>query len=148
MIDHDLAELYQVRTFALNQAVKRNAGRFPEGFMFRLTATEKSELITNCDQFATLKHSYRMPLAFTEYGVAMLSSVLRSRRAVQINVRIIQAFIRLREWALTHKELARKLAELESKIGSHDRRIESVFAAIRELTTPPKEPPREIGFKP
>lgn len=86
MIDRDLAELYLVKTMVLNQAVKRNMERFPEGFMFKLTAKEKNELITNCDRFAILKHSSFLPYAFTEQGVAMLSSVLKSRRAIQVNI--------------------------------------------------------------
>jgi hypothetical protein len=152
MIDRDLAELYQVPTKALNQAVKRNRERFPEGFMFELTQKETQEVVTNCDHLSSLRFSHAPPLAFTEYGVAMLSSVLRSRRAVRINVEIVQAFIRLREWALTHKELARKIDVLERQVKSHDRRIKSVFDAIRELMQPPDDSPpaaeREIGFKP
>ncbi len=147
MIDRDLAELYQVPTFVLNQAVKRNVNRFPEGFMFRLIRREMRELITNCDRFAQLKHSSSPPLAFTEYGIAMLSSVLRSQRAIQINIQIIQTFIRLREWALTHKDLAAKIADLEKKVKSHDRQIESVFGAIQELIEPPENPKPLIGFR-
>jgi hypothetical protein len=86
----------------------RNGDRFPDGFMFRLTKEETTELVTNCDHLRALKFSYQLPLAFTEHGVAMLSSVLRSKRAIQINIRIIQTFMRLRQWALTHKELAGK----------------------------------------
>ncbi len=96
MIDRDLAELYEVPTKALNQAVSRNKDRFPEGFMFRLSRREFKELVTGCDRFRPLKHSSTTPLAFTEHGIAMLSSVLRSKRAIQTNIRIIQAFIRLR----------------------------------------------------
>lgn len=147
MIDRDIAELYEVPTKALNQAVKRNQERFPDGFMFRLTKAEARELVTNCDRFSLLRHSSATALAFTEYGIAMLSSVLRSKRAIQINIRIIQAFIRLREWALTHGELARKFAELESKIKTHDRHIQNIFEAIRKLVKAPEPPRKTIGFR-
>lgn len=148
MIDRDLASLYHVPTYALNQAVKRNLERFPEGFMFRLTRAEAHELITNCDQFATLKHSRTPPLAFTEYGVAMLSSVLRSRRAVQVNIRIIQTFIRLRRWVVTHEELAKKLAVLKGRVDGHDRRIRAVFDALQELLGEADAERKPIGFQP
>ncbi|HVA67615.1 MAG TPA: ORF6N domain-containing protein [Elusimicrobiota bacterium] len=148
MIDRDLAELYGVPTWRLNEQVKRNIRRFPEGFMFRLNRGEALELIANCDRFAMLKHSSVMPLAFTEHGIAMLSSVLRSKRAIQINIRIIQAFIRLREMALAHKELAAKLAELERKVGGHDRQIEILFQAMCELVEPQEKPKPVIGFRP
>lgn len=148
MIDRDIAELYQVPTKVLNQSVKRNHERFPDGFMFRLTLQETRELVTNCDRFSNLKHSSATPFVFTEYGVAMLSSVLRSKRAVQINIQIIQTFIRLRQWALTHKDLARKIAALEGKIKSHDRNIRTIFEALRELIDPPVPPRKSIGFQP
>jgi hypothetical protein len=148
MIDRDLAGLYQVATKALNQSVKRNVERFPDGFMFRLTRQETRELVTNCDRFASLKHASGTPFAFTEYGVAMLSSVLRSRRAVQINIEIIQTFIRLRQLALTHKELGRKIEELQRKIKTHDHKIEAIFDAIRELMEPPVKARPKIGFHP
>lgn len=148
MIDRDLAELYKVRTFVLNQAVKRNLDRFPDGFMFRLTRKETRELITHCYRFATLKHATVTPLVFTEYGVAMLSSALRSKRAVQINIQIIQTFIRLRQWALTHEDLARKIAALEGKFKSHDRSIRTIFEALRELIDPLEPPRAPIGFQP
>ncbi|HAH32240.1 MAG TPA: DNA-binding protein [Elusimicrobia bacterium] len=148
MVDRDLAALYRVPTKVLNQAVKRNRNRFPEGFMFLLTRQETDELVTNCDRFNSLKHSSTCPSAFTEYGVAMLSSVLRSERAIQINIQIIQTFIRLRQWALTHKELARKIIELETKISIHDKHIQNIFEAIHELINPPETPRRRIGFAP
>ncbi|HBB67909.1 MAG: hypothetical protein A2X28_04020 [Elusimicrobia bacterium GWA2_56_46] len=148
MVDRDLAALYQVPTKVLNQAVKRNRNRFPEGFMFLLTRQETDELVTNCDRFNSLKHSSTCPSAFTEYGVAMLSSVLRSERAIQINIQIIQTFIRLRQWALTHKELARKIAELENKSSIHDKHIQNIFEAIHELMNQSETPRRAIGFRP
>jgi hypothetical protein len=134
MIDHDLAELYQVSTKAINQAVKRNPGRFPADFVFPLTYQERSELVTNCDRFGRLKHSSKLPYAFTEQGVSMLSSVLRSERAVLVNVQIMRVFVRVRELLATHKELARKLEELEKK---YDSQFRVVFDAIRALMTKP-----------
>jgi len=148
MVDRDLAALYRVPTKVLNQAVKRNRNRFPEGFMFLLTRQETDELVTNCDRFNSIKHSSTCPSAFTEYGVAMLSSVLRSARAIQINIQIIQTFIRLRQWALTHKELALKIAELENKSSIHDKHIQNIFEAIHELMNQPETPRRRIGFAP
>ena len=119
--DRDLAELYEVTTKALNQAVKRNERRFPTDFMFRLTKGEKEELVTNCDRFQTLKHSSALPSAFTEQGVAMLSSVLNNERAIQVNIMIMRAFVRLRKMLSSHAELARKLEELEKKYDSQFR---------------------------
>ena len=116
--------------------------------MFRLSREEARELVTNCDRFTALRHASTAPSAFTEYGVAMLSSVLRSRRAIKINIQIIQTFIRLREWALTHKELAGKVAELESKLKTQDRRIQTVFDALTELSNPPEGARKSIGFRP
>lgn len=148
MIDRDLGEFYKVPTKALNQAVKRNKERFPENFMFRLTGEETRKLVTNCDRFATIKHSASFPYAFTEYGVAMLSSVLKSRRAIRINIQIIQIFIRLRQWAMTHQKLALKLAQLEDKSKAHDRQITALLDALQRLMAPPEKPARKIGFQP
>ena len=144
MLDADLAELYGVPTKSLNLAVKRNAERFPEDFMFQLTGDEAAGLRFH---FETSKSGrggrcYR-PYAFTEQGVAMLSSVLRSLRAVQVNIAIMRTFVRLREMLLSHADLARKLAALENK---YDAQFKVVFDAIRELMQPPTAPRREIGF--
>jgi len=146
ILDASLAGLYAVTTKALNQAVKRNLVRFPGDFMFQLTAEEATLLRS---QSVTLKtgrgrHRKYQPYAFTEQGVAMLSSVLRSERAMLVNVEIMRAFVRLRRMLETHADLARKLAALERK---YDAQFKSVFDAIRELMTPP-EPPRKrrIGF--
>lgn len=149
MLDRDLAALYGVTTSHLNRAVKRNFDRFPEDFMFQLTAEEAEGL--RC-QFGILKlgrgqHYKYLPFAFTEQGVAMLSSVLRSPRAVQVNVAIMRAFVRLRQALSLHKDLAHKLAELERKIEGHDTAIRSLFEAIRQLMAPPSPGERkEIGF--
>jgi hypothetical protein len=155
MLDSDLASLYAVETKALNQAVKRNGGRFPPDFMFRLTAEEFDDLRRRSgtsalrSQIATLKrgrgqHRKYLPYAFTEQGVAMLSSVLRSGRAIKVNVEIMRTFVRLRRMAITHADLARRLDELESK---YDAQFRVVFDAIRQLMEPPPERPRpRIGF--
>jgi hypothetical protein len=148
MLDADLAALYGVAVRALNQAVRRNKARFPEDFMFQLTWEEAE---SSRSQIVTLKRSdtrggnikYR-PHAFTEQGVAMLSSVLRSNRAVQVNVEIMRTFVRLRGLVAHNKELARRLDELESR---YDRQFKVVFDAIRELmSAPPPLPTRRIGF--
>ncbi len=115
MIDRDLAELYAVTTKALNQAVKRNIERFPEGFMFQLTAAEKKEVVTICDHLKELIFSYHQPYVFTEQGIAMLSSVLKSKKAIQINILIMQTFVRLRELIASHKDIhAAKIDTLEN----------------------------------
>ena len=147
MLDSDLAALYGVSTKVLNQAVKRNERRFPPDFMFRLNEGEKEQLVTNCDRFQRLKYSSVLPCAFTEQGVAMLSSVLRSSRAIQVNIEIIRVFVRLRQILSTHKALARKLAELELRLQDHDGQIQVIFEAIRQLMTPPENSGKEIGFK-
>ena len=143
MLDADLAVLYEVPTKALNQAVKRNERRFPPDFMFRLTKKEKGELVTNCDRFERLKHSSALPRAFTEQGVSMLSSVLKSDRAIDVNVEIMRAFVRLRQLMATHTDLARKLTALEQK---YDKQFKVVFDAIRQLMAPPAKPRKKIGF--
>ncbi|HAN05809.1 MAG TPA: hypothetical protein DCW72_02715 [Elusimicrobia bacterium] len=149
MLDADLAVLYGVKTKYLNQQVNRNSGRFPGAFMFRLTLRERDELVANCNRLSGLKHSSTMPRAFTEHGVAMLASVLRSAIAVKISVSIIETFIRLKEMFSAHKELAEKLRALEQRIASHDAEIGTLFDAIRSLM--PKEDDatsHQIGFRP
>jgi len=145
MLSFDLAGLYGVEVKALNQAVRRNIERFPEDFMFQLNADEAGSLRS---QTVTLKtgrgqHRKYLPYAFTEQGVAMLSSVLRSRRAVQVNIEIMRAFVRLRQMVASHRILAQKLADLEEK---YDAQFKVVFDAIRQLMTPPSKPVRRIGF--
>ena len=147
LLDADLAVLYGVETKALNRAVKRNRSRFPQDFMFQVTAEEAANL--KC-QIGTSSSGYGgrryLPYAFTEQGVAMLSSVLRSERAVQVNVAIMRAFVSLRRMLAGNESLARKLAELERRLEGHDQAIKSLFDAIRELMAPPAKPKREIGF--
>ena len=147
ILDSVLAELYQVEVRALNQAVRRNIDRFPEDFMFQLSDLEATRLRS---QTVILdagrgRHSKFRPLAFTEQGIAMLSSVLRSKRAVMANVEIMRTFVRLRRILSEHGELARRLDELER---TYDAQFRVVFDAIRELMTPPPKPKRPIGFAP
>jgi phage regulator Rha-like protein len=143
MLDSDLAELYQVPTKSLNLAVKRNADRFPEDFMFRLTKEEADLRF----QFETSKKRggrRYLPYAFTEQGVAMLSSVLNSTRAVQVNIAIMRTFVRLRQILATHKDIAEKLQAMERK---YDKRFKVVFEILHRLMEPPpEEPKRPIGF--
>jgi phage regulator Rha-like protein len=146
LLDFDLAALYGVQTKNLNKAVKRNAERFPADFMFQLTPEELRSLRF---QFGTSKARgglrYR-PYAFTEQGVAMLSSVLNSERAVKVNIAIMRAFVKLRETLDANRELARKFAELEMRVGKRDEEIAAILEAIRQLMAPPEKPRREIGF--
>lgn len=146
LLDRDLAALYGVSTGKLNKAVRRNLGRFPADFMFKLT-TEEAE--TSRFQIGILKRGLNikyLPYIFTQEGVAMLSGVLHSPRAAQVNVAIMRAFVRLRETLALHKELAHKLAELERKIGNHDESIRTLFEAIHQLMVPPSPDHKEIGF--
>ena len=147
MIDHDHAALYGVETKQLKRAVRRNVDRFPSDFMFELTREEYNSLRS---QFGTLKrgaHSKYLPMVFTEQGVAMLSSVLNSDRAIEVNIAIMRAFVQLRKMIASNEELAGKVEELEHKIAQHDEDIGLIFEAIRELMTPPEKPPKKIGFK-
>ncbi len=151
MLDADLARLYGVSAKRLNEAVRRNRDRFPDDFIFQLTRDEFGGLMRQIDasnlrsQFATSSWGGRryLPYAFTEQGVAMLSSVLRSKRAIQVNVEIMRAFVRLRRMLASNEELARKLAALEKK---YDSQFRVVFDAIRELMAPPSPKQRRIGF--
>jgi hypothetical protein len=146
MLDHDLAELYGVSTKALNQAVSRNTDRFPEDFMFRLSRKElealhQSQIVTGSQKHRDPRYP---PRAFTQEGIAMLSSVLRSKQAIQVNIAIMRAFVRMREAMASHKELARRIDEIEQK---YDARFRAVFDAIRKLMEPPPVPPkRPIGY--
>jgi hypothetical protein len=146
MLDRDLARLYDVSTGALNQAVRRNRERFPADFMFQLTSAEFAEL--NLSQIVIGSDKHRdprlRPYAFTEQGVAMLSSVLRSKRAITVNIEIMRAFVKLRQLLASNTELARRLDELESK---YDKQFKVVFVAIRQLMEKPVTDRKEIGFR-
>ncbi|GJQ42572.1 MAG: DNA-binding protein [Ignavibacteriaceae bacterium] len=146
MLSTHLAALYEVEVKVLNQAVKRNIDRFPRDFMFQLSKKEfenlKSQIVTT--SWGGARRS--QPYAFTEQGVAMLSSVLKSKKAIKVNIQIMRAFVKLREIISTHKELAQKLKELELKIDSHDTQIQAIFDVINQLIIPPDPTKRKMGF--
>lgn len=150
MLDFDLAEMYQVENRALKQAVKRNIDRFPADFMFQLTKSEWQEVITNCDNLPEgIKFSPATPFAFTEQGVAMLSSVLRSKKALLVNIAIMRAFVLLRQYALSHKDLTAKLTEIENR---YNKQFKDVYEAINYLLQKDKQTIEtkervKIGFK-
>lgn len=149
MFDADLARLYGVETKALNKAVRRNADRFPPDFMFQLAEDEVAALRFQSGTSNGRGGRRYRPYAFTQEGIAMLSSVLRSGRAVAVNIEIMRAFVRLRGFLASQGELARKLAELERKYASHDNAIQEIFRAIKQLMqapVPADKPRREIGF--
>lgn len=146
MLDADLAELYGVPTKRFNEQVKRNLARFPVEFMFQLTAAEKKEVVANCDHLARLKYSPHAPYAFTEHGAIMAATILNSPKAVEMSVFVVRAFIELREWLSTHRELADKLEHLERKVSSHDQALAGVIDAIRQLMAPANPKKRPIGF--
>lgn len=153
MIDADLAELYGVSTRALNQAVKRNAARFPDDFMFRLTRAEKDKLIAGDGHLARLKFSPVLPFAFTEHGAIQAANVLNSSQAVAMGVHVVRAFVKTRALAVSHKDLALKLAAFEKRLmqatvqlHEHDEALENLVLAIRELTADPPRQTRRIGF--
>ena len=162
LLDFDLAALYDVETRILNQAVRRNADRFPADFMFQLTSEEAEKLsqvvtpsvaghdVSNSSQIVMSSGKHRgkryRPYAFTEQGVAMLSSVLNSESAVKMNIAIMRAFVQLRRALEANRELARKFSELERRIDKHDSEIAAILEAIRQLMAPPAKPRREIGF--
>jgi hypothetical protein len=144
ILDADLAVLYGVTTKRLNEQVKRNRNRFPEDFMFQLTANEKAEVVANCDHLKRLKFSPNLPYAFTEHGAIMLATVLNSPIAVRASIEVVRAFVRLRQMLASNAELARKLAALEKK---YDAQFKVVFDAIRQLMIPPEKPKGRIGFR-
>jgi hypothetical protein len=145
MLDADLAGLYGVSTKRVNEQVRRNRDRFPGDFMFQLTTNEKAEVVANCDHLSKLRFSPVLPNAFTEHGAIMAASVLNTRRAIQVSVFVVRAFVKLREIISQHKDLGRRLDELEKK---YDAQFKVVFDAIRQLMAPPeqKTPKRRIGF--
>lgn len=149
MLDEDLAEIYKVETRRLNEQVKRNASRFPKDFMFTITAKEYENLKS---QNATSSWGGRrsLPNAFTEQGVAMLSSILNSDTAIEVNIRIIRVFTRKREFSLTHKDILLQLAKLEKEVKSNSKDIENIFMVLKELIEKQRKPPvvkSRIGFK-
>jgi hypothetical protein len=143
MIDRDIAFIYGVSTKRLNEQVKRNRKRFPDDFMFQISKEEKNEVVANCDHLKTLKFSPNLPYAFTEHGAIMLASVLNSTLAIETSIRVVRAFVKLREFAVNNKELARKIEEIEKK---YDKQFKIVFDAIKQLMIPPPVQKRKIGF--
>ena len=148
MIDTNLAELYRVPAFRLNEAVKRNKRRFPADFMFRLTKKEALSLTSHFAMSNGRGGRRTLPYAFTEHGVVMLSSVLNSERAVQMNILIVRAFVKLREMLGTHKDLARKIEDLDRKQKEHGQQLGAVYSIVKQLISPPAKPKRRIGFTP
>lgn len=145
MLDNDLAELYDVPTKQLNRQVKRNIKRFPSDFMFQVSKEE----VLRCQIGTSNKGGRRyLPYAFTEQGVAMLSSVLNSERSIQVNIVIMRTFAKLKHFLLMHKELKHKIDELEVKVGQHDSQIKSIFDAIKYIMAIEEKPKRKIGFQP
>jgi len=146
MLDSDLAELYGVETKVLNQAVKRNAGRFPEDFMFQLTKVElenlKSQIVTS-----SWGGARKLPFAFTEQGVSMPSGVLNSETAIRVHIQIIRVFAKMRELLLTHKDILLQLEKIETKLTGHDEDIALIFQYLKQLLNPPQSPRPKIGFK-
>jgi hypothetical protein len=147
LIDRDLAELYGISTKRLNEQVKRNNKRFPEDFMFQLTGKEKEEVVAICDHLKTLKYSPNLPYVFTECGAIMLASVLNSNRAIEVNIRIVRIFTKMREMVLTHKDILLQLEQLERKVTAHDEDIHMIFSALKQLLNPPLDPRPRIGFR-
>ncbi|MFP4471308.1 MAG: ORF6N domain-containing protein [Bacteroidales bacterium] len=144
MLDFHLSRIYDVETRTLKQQVRRNISRFPEDFMFQLSEIEWKELITYCDNLGNMKFSPTKPLAFTEQGVAMISGVLRSETAVQVNIAIMRAFVKMREMIDQNKELKKRLDEMESR---YDQQFQEVFEAIRQLIGIKNEPIKPVGYR-
>lgn len=143
LLDRDLAELYGVKTKVLNQAVKRNIERFPSDFMFQLTDKERDKVVTICDHLQSLKFSPSLPYAFTEQGVAMLSSALRSKRAVEVNIAIMRTFVKLREILAGNELLRRKIESMERK---YDEQFQHVFNVLAEMVMKDDKPRPQIGY--
>jgi DNA gyrase/topoisomerase IV subunit A len=147
IIDADLAEFYGVPTKRLNEQVKRNKDRFPEDFMFQLNADEKSEVVAKCDHLEKLKFSKVLPYAFTEHGAIMAASVLNSPQAAEISIFIVRAFVKLRQAISEHKELSRKISQIERHLSGHDEQINAIIKTIKQLIQPAPVPKkRRIGF--
>ena len=147
IIDADLAEFYGVPTKRLNEQVKRNKDRFPHDFMFQLSPDEKAEVVANCDHLENLKYSRALPYAFTEHGAIMAAGVLNTSRAIEVSVFIVRAFVNLRQMVAGHKDLQRKITQIERRLTDHDEKIIELVNLIKQLLNP--EPPpkkRRIGY--
>lgn len=148
MLDRDLAELYGVETKQLKRQVRRNLGRFPEDFMFELTMEETENSRSRSGTLKQGENIKYLPMAFTEQGVAMLSSVLNSEQAILVNIQIIRVFSRMREVLLSHREILQKLEQLEDRLTGHDEEIQAIFDHLTELVSPTEQARKPIGFKP
>ncbi len=148
LIDSDLASLYGTSTKVLNQAVRRNIGRFPGDFMFQLTLGEKQEVVTKCDHLSALKYSPHCPCAFTEHGALMVAAVLNTHRAVEVSVWVIRAFVRLREQAVQFQTWINELKALQHQVRDHDAAIRTLLAALEQLLAAAPRKSRPIGFIP
>jgi len=149
IIDRDLAQIYGVKTSRLNEQVKRNKERFPEDFVFQLTREETETWIRSRSQIATMKRGQNvkyLPYAFTEHGAIMAANVLNSHLAIQMSVFVVRAFIKIREMVIAHRELSKRIDELEKRLNVHDEQIQPILRAIRQLKAAPDKPPKKIGF--
>lgn len=147
ILDTDLAELYGVQTKRLNEQVKRNAERFPEDFMFRLTEEEKSEVVANCDHLQKLKFSPQLPAVYTEHGAIMVAMVLNSPEATTMSVFVVRGFVQMRERLAANAEIIKRLAEIDKTLLEHDQALSVIWKNLQPLLTPPSDPPkRKIGF--
>jgi len=147
IIDADLAEFYGVPTKRLNEQVKRNKDRFPHDFMFQLSPDEKAEVVANCDHLENLKYARALPHAFTEHGAIMAAGVLNTSRAIEVSVFIVRAFVKVRQMVAGHKDLQRKIAQIERRLTDHDEQIIELVNLIKQLLNsepPPKK--RRIGY--
>lgn len=143
ILDHDLAKLYGVKTYRLNEQVKRNIKRFPDDFIFKLTKEEKSEVIANCDHLKNIKYSPTLPYAFTEHGAVMVATILNTDIAINVSLQIVRTFIKFRELAMSHKDLVRKIHMMEK---NYDHQFKVVFDAIKQLMDPAPTKKKQIGF--
>lgn len=147
LLDADLAAIYGVATKVLNQAMKRNADRFPEDFVFQLTGTEKQEVVTNCDHLVRLKFSPQLPWAFTEHGAIMAATVLNSPEAVKMSLFVVRAFVKMRDQLTANTVILKRLAEIDRALLLHDKALRDVYQKLMPLLQPPPDPPsKQIGF--
>jgi len=146
ILDASLAILYGTDTKALNQAVKRNLARFPNSFMFQLSKEEKQEVVTNCDHLKKLKFSRTLPYAFTEHGAIMLASILNSEIAIQTSIKIVQAFVKMRNFLANNNQVFEKINKLEKKVGKHDENFKALFIIVKDLIAKPKAKTNKVGF--
>ncbi len=148
MLDRDLAELYGVQSIRLREQVKRNKDRFPVNFMFRLTAKEVEAMVSQNAIPSKQQLGGYLPYAFTEHGVLMLASVLKSKQALEVSIRVIEIFVKMREMLSTNKDILLKMQKVEKKLTAHDADIQLIFEALKRLLNPPQAPRKRIGFKP